>query len=87
MNPLVVIFVAAGVLGVLVWLIASAVRASSQRGPSDSSSSGGDSGSWFSHSSHSFDSSSSDSGGDSGGAVTVVEAIELGRARQRYLRE
>ena len=50
MNPLVVIFVAVGALGILVWLIVAAMRASNRRKSGNSSTSGGDSGGGIGHS-------------------------------------
>ena len=44
MDSLIVIFVAVGALGILVWLIVAAMRASNRRNSGDSSTSGGDSG-------------------------------------------
>ena len=67
MNALIIILVAVGGLGVVVWLLVSVIRASRGSRSNDSSSSGSDSGAWLSHSHDSSDCGGSDSGGDSGG--------------------
>ncbi len=66
MNTLVVILVAGGALGILVWLIASAMSAS-HTGSSDSSTHPTDLGNGTNHSHDSSDSGGSDGGGGDGG--------------------
>ncbi|PAW83842.1 MAG: hypothetical protein B9S33_12960 [Pedosphaera sp. Tous-C6FEB] len=66
-SLLVVVLVAVGTLGLLIWLVAAAMRASN-RGSSDSSTHPTELGGSTNHSHESSDSGGSDSGGgDSGG--------------------